>query len=1100
MSRLSQVKKNKGEGYPHGFGTSDADFLCDGSFLWGQFIPCDVCVDVLTMLRLHKRFGSNLRHLQHDLQTKEARQQPGQCVESAKGLYSPKELKELRRFLVSSGISVQAVAEVTSQYYGMKRKLSHASFAQSTESNRAMPSWLQLPTASAENMQRGIEGLVWRLQLVLASACMPFGFSNCRDTSVQASFNLGHQPRLHFAYNILCYDTFRERPDLRCGKALAESLSQITSCFPSTSGQVYLGPTSSSTASSADVKELCSASRCPEFNTENDVGELHSEPHPGCVCSFRVFEGCTEVPSLHQGHLNLKSEGTLKANMELNGVRWSQLQLTTEMQLLLQGRCSANFRLKLASALLRKTDPMCFLCDDEKERALRVRGDEWLLLKDSLWTYLTLCNRAHQRLVGEFQCVCSRLDTCGLLVEAPLKGRYIYRSRYSEQPYGGAGPGSYDLQFRRASETSGTGSGSDSDWLGALRALDRFICRVLLQVAETHPTRVLAQTLYEALLNMSANVGRLRDEQRGNWSVDRFNVERAKLARQELITVLTQYALSKSLASCLKPIQFFSLTVRKQKPLLDILFVEGWDFDFRSVCSWENSEPLQRVQEFLAALLSCGCRALLPTDIRGVAEVVREFYSSKQVQARQQQSRCNSKRAKGDGRLSYMREHKGAQVSTASLWASLVEEKVDSLEAVTTERPLTLSKPNLTRVSGGQNGSGTRQLLEAAAEATQVISAYWRRCTILHAQPNARRTQLLIFGDSRRRALLQWLHKATHAITLEATGKKEGKLTGTELEVVCQPIWTSALPLSDKQGDATQLLCGKRSPLKEDGAAAANNGGEEGFSVEEMLLETAEIARAIAGGAIAHLDRLLEFVPKAVQAVNKLVELHQTDIVRVQRYQEALVESSGERNHSWRAVAASTSLERLCQGREESGSKDPKFVKEQQSNSSNLAMKELAVHAPSIKSETASEPRNLCSSSEPNQRSSAHARGGWYPLPNSAQCYRLLGSRNEDCAAHEGPFNSLSYRYLQEFLALNEEGRSRHRLRRQPNTARVCRMAAQSILHSNGPFYPDSRAQNSILFARCFSLLKPVLCEGSTTDQCKVCVLALQARRENFCC
>ncbi|KAL8275776.1 hypothetical protein Esti_000339 [Eimeria stiedai] len=35
----------------------------DFEFFWGEFIPCDICVDVLTMLRLQKQFGGRLRHL-----------------------------------------------------------------------------------------------------------------------------------------------------------------------------------------------------------------------------------------------------------------------------------------------------------------------------------------------------------------------------------------------------------------------------------------------------------------------------------------------------------------------------------------------------------------------------------------------------------------------------------------------------------------------------------------------------------------------------------------------------------------------------------------------------------------------------------------------------------------------------------------------------------------------------------------------------------------------------------------------------------------------------------------------------------------------------
>ncbi|KAL8429850.1 hypothetical protein ACSSS7_006298 [Eimeria intestinalis] len=469
----------------------------DSEFSWGEFIPCDICVNVLTMLRLQKQFGDRLRHLHAYLHMRGGSYRGQQPSRS-------REMEHLSRYLSVNGISLHAVADIVTEYYLILRKSAHTGFSQRPEAARATAVALSglSPSerfVSGAGFQNEIEGFVWRLQLVLASAYMPFGFSTVTDESMHAPFNLGHQLPTHFAYNVLCYDAFRERPDLRSGEAVFESWKHDLSSSPLV---------------------------CPHTPLEKNSTR--------CACFYRFYEGGSEVPALHQGHLESMSDRSLEQNTELNAARWSQLELAKELQLLLRSSCSVAFRLKLSAALLKESDLKYFAASPS-----HVHGVAWFLVKNSLGSWMDNQYRVHGTLLSEFRRLLQQCDACGA-----VEGLHL------------------------------------EDWHG---------CR---------------------------------------------------------------------------PIKHIS---------------RGWGFDFRRA-PWDLFGLQRRLDELLAPLLSSGSRALLPTDIRGVAEAVREFFSSRQIEARQQQARCNSKRAKGQGRLRYVREQEEAQNNPASTWPSVVDTHVDSLE------------------------------------------------------------------------------------------------------------------------------------------------------------------------------------------------------------------------------------------------------------------------------------------------------------------------------------------------------------------------------------------------------------------------------------
>lgn len=1065
-TRWPRVKTDESDRLPCQSVGSLSGPASSSSFIWGEFIPCDICVDVVMMLHLQNRFGSRLKHLQSHLPMSKARQQgevpqgPGNAGRS----YSYADMGELRQFLATSGVSIQGVADAASQYYAIARKMARAGFGQSAGASRAMPpSLLAVPMRSqvsqhAHGLAAGIEGLVWRLQLVLAAAYLPFGFSHIRDSSMQAPFNLGQQPRTHFAYNVLCYDAFRKRPDLRCQEALMESLHQSISVAPSTSWRFPPWIASSGVSSSSAVALDGSSRHRRQSNHGKGVEAIQRrELSSGCLCSYSFLEGCTEVPSLHQGHLEPVINSGLAVNTEMNGERWSQLEFIRELRLLLRSGCSVKFRLKLAAVLLREADPTTFSCRPPHARAPAGEVREWrdaqLLLHNSLATWMARQKRAYVKLSNEFSGLCLRLSNYGILEDA----RGCCLSPPASRPFNSA---ELDTQAGGTARASRNRRACrPSEWLTAMRELDGFIAQALLHAADVHPTRLVAQTLYALLVERPNEAQQLLNEQRGDWPSARFQVERMDRARQEVTAALTQPSVVRRLASCFAPLRFFSLAVKAQIPLADLLLCEGWDLDLKNICPGEVTGPLQRVQELLTPLLSRGSRALLPTDVRGVAEAVREFYSSKQVQARQQQARGNSKRAKGDGRLRYIQSQKAAQTSQDSLWVSLVEEHIDKLH--TAAAALTHTRtPQCQSVNEGQM-AGMPRLLKTAAETTQVVSAYWRRCSLVHAQPNARRAQLLVFGDSRRRALLQWLHRAARAVDTGAASKRQGELRGPELEFVNQPLWAAMLPFADQHGGAS-------APQGEGtGAAVPVPSAEEDEQVQELLLEATETARSAAGGALANEPRLLELVALAIPAASRLLELQQIDFEKAEEHLKVIADQrKTTRRPTHRPTAADPSAGEVGIRRDEPHWKESSSVKTppETSKDTKYATKDAPAHRPFIKLEPEPLERQWSprGPEEPNDgravASSSHQSDA-YGGRDLGRRDNPASSPDERYAQHDGPFFSVSHRFLREFLALDAEGRSKRRVRGRPSTARVCRIAEQSILHSNGPFYPESKTE-----------------------------------------
>ncbi|KAL8275775.1 hypothetical protein Esti_000338 [Eimeria stiedai] len=912
-------------------------------------------------------------------------------------------MEHLRRHLLENGISLHAVADIVTGYYAILRKLAQAGFSQLPGASRATPVSLRGSNVSkklitAMDFQNEIEGFVWRLQLLLASAYMPFSLSTATDDSMQAPFNFGHQPPTHFAYNVLCYDAFRERPDLRCCEALVESWKQDLPSNPL---------------------------MCSQASTEGRSAR--------CICSYRFCEGGGEVPALHQGHVESLPDRDLDKNRELNAERWSQLELAKELQLLLQNGCSAAFRLKLGAALLKESDPKCFAASPS-----HVRGTAWFLVKNSLGSWMANQSRIHATLVSEFQRLLQQCDACGFLKDVYLE------DWHGSRPVKHVSRGDTNTRATRpdiSASSRASGTCNTSDWIQVARGLDVFITRAVLHLEDSRPTRLLAQALRGVLVLMPDFIEPLYNEQQGNWWLMQSKVDSIYSIRERLTQSLMRLSIIRRLASCLGPLQFFTLTVKKPIPFTDLLICEGWDFDFRST-PWDTIGLQERLGDLLVPLLSGGSRVLLAIDIRGVAEAVREFFSSRQVEARQQEARGNSKRAKGQGRLRYVREQDDAQVNPASAWPSVVDTHLDSLQMVVD--------------SMNEARSNTAQLLKVAAATTQVICAYWRRCTPLHAQPKAERVQLLIFGDRRRKALLQWLHRAARAVDLGGSGRKQGKLTGPELEFSRQPMWTSMLALG-----------GNEYP-RQSGCHDRGTSAEAEAQYEEMLLEAAESAQRIAGGASADADQILGLVPQATRAVSKLLELQAADFDCVERFLKAREDERGSRGVADQSAPTRSRADSASSGSFAYALKGPATFKAppQQSQSTRWETKD---HLPIQRVKTEADPsaqRQSVGLSQDGAERRGYVRGQGRASHHECTGHESTGSDGADrCALHSKTFISMAHRFLKEFLALDAEARSSTRLRRQPDTARISRFAEQSVLHSNGPFYPKSSTRDFLVLS-----------------------------------
>ncbi|CDJ27565.1 uncharacterized protein EMH_0088900 [Eimeria mitis] len=1047
------------------------------SFIWGEFIPCDICVDVMAMLHLHEVHGNRLYQLQSHMTASAEKLHQGDTVppRNCRHPYSVKEMRQLRRFLALSGVSIQGVADVASQHQAISRKLARVGILRSAESCRAMPPSFSMASPSNEFTSknfwgRGIEGLVWRLQLVLASACMPFGFSRVRDSLMQTPFNLGQQPKSHFAFNILCHESFRERPDLRCCDALVEAAKQ--SCWEaSTSSWRFQSEARGSPTSFSSKGALDGSSRKRlQCRYSQGSGEhCIDDSVVGCVCSITFPEDYSEVPSLRQGHLESEANSKLGNETELNKQRWSQQLFFGEMGLILRSSCSTVVLLRLAVILLRETDPLALFSDSAYAR--HPSGDAGrgagVLLYNSFRTWVNRQRLSHAKLSAEFEDFCSRLETSGLLEDSQVRAWCAAQSQSSGltrfAAYSGARSDPMP-DFPSVGKSNDTVS--SSEWLQAMRNLEGFICRLILFAAQTRTTRRLLQLMYTALLERPRALRQLLCEQQGNWPIARSEIDMMDRAREELTAIFMHPSFTGRLASCLGPLQFFSLSVKNFVPLSDLLLCEGWDFGFKGILPGAPLGPLIRVQELLGPLLSSGCRALLPTDIQGVAEAVKEFYSSKQVQARQQQARGDSKRAKGRGLLRHLEEQKQGHMPTASVWASLVEEAVDSL-AASAATALERLRSTTSGDSAVEPTKDVGRLLKAASKATQIVSAYWRCCGLVHAQPNSKRIQLLIFGDSHRRALLQWIHRATDGINMRATGKRQGELRGPELECISQPLWASMLPFADPQSPTPRVGIGSNVADIQSPSTVPHESSVEEEQIEEQLLEAAEGAQRAAGGGFVSTSFLEDIISLATSAANRLLDIQQAEFDEA----ELLLESRSKLQRPKEGPARPVTTENPSSGKlfqMEAGTDWKDTVKDSSNASkpSYLNMKDSTSRLYSVKAEAGPGVRH-CHHGESlrrgeESRACCHSLHSCIAGSNEVS-QRCAGDEDDFYSSDREPVFSVSHRFFKSFLALDEDGRRRRRQHCRPSTARVCRISEQSILHSNGPFYPGSYSREFLL-------------------------------------
>ncbi|OEH74837.1 hypothetical protein cyc_06770 [Cyclospora cayetanensis] len=1099
-------------------------------FMWGEFIPCDICVDVMAMLHLHRRFGDCLKHLQSHLMARGTQLLPDKPAQrdGRQRKYTAAEMGELKRCLAASGVSIQGVADVASQYFSIDRKLASLEFANGLSgASRAMPASVGAAggdlqgeacmwTSNAQ-LAGGVESLVWRLQLVLAAAYMPFGFSHIRDSSMQAPFNMSQERRSHFAYNVLCYEAFRERPDLLPSSgALQEDSAAASRAALSSSPSPARGMQNDCVSPAAERQSSASSSsfsrtrRAARVSSgESATGEQDAKQHtPACRCAAVLCEGGTDIPSLRRGDLEAEVDVSLATNAELNRERWSQLHFVHKAQQLLRCSCSVAFRVNLAAALLQETDPQTLfgMPPHGWEGSRFVLQNAKLLLCNAFKTWMQRQQQAHAALGAAFDALCVELSAGGML-EASQGGAWrkglSLPAAQIPRFFDGCAEAADALAGESASSHDEEGSSSSeatacvSKWLEVVRELDALVARSLHNAAATSKTRQVMKSLFALLLRRPNEVQQLLLQQRGVWSAARSQTDVMDRVRAELAAVLTHPSTAQQLASALGPLHFFSLRVDFGVPLADVLLCEGWIFDFsRGRHSGEQTGPLQRVQELLLPLLSAGCRALLPLDIRGAAEAVKEFYSSKQVRACRQQARgTNTKRAKGEGRLRFLAQQRELQVPTFSVWRSLVEECIDALAASAETAQQLASAPAKADVASAAAPSGElRRLLEEAAKTTQVVSAYWRHCTLDHAQLNARKSQILVFGDSHRRALLQWLHRAANAVTLATSRKRQGEMRGPELECISQPLWASTLPFADKRSSTAEPLAGSHSSALLQGEAAASQKPPAPADrlLEELLLEAAQSTQAAAGGADMQEACLGTFASLALSASGRLLEMQHADFERAERLLE---ERDAAEEAPQRGRLLDPTADASDTGVFDRASRHPlaepssTLLSSRNAASSNRRRQisrgkgsSLDPHSQtqSVKDENRTQ-RPLAHCSRLPEQTHAPA-GRELPPKKEVSASTLSGASKEVVqdrqgggdhwireerryALHEGPFFSVSHRFLKAFLALDAEGRSKRRLTGRPSTARVCRIAEQSILHSNGPFYPESQSREFLLLS-----------------------------------
>ncbi|CDJ40339.1 hypothetical protein ETH_00034090 [Eimeria tenella] len=243
--------------------------------------------------------------------------------------------------------------------------------------------------------------------------------------------------------------------------------------------------------------------------------------------------------------------------------------------------------------------------------------------------------QTHAKLLQEFSSLQARLEACGLLVGPPSSSA------------GAPGPGG------PTGGLPGSEKGApvlQQELLRAAEALDAFAAKLLLFCCDSSRTWQLAQALHAAVAKQRGAAQLLLQAQQGSWSAAAAAAAGPALAamdraRAALAAAAAAPQLARQIASSLSPFAFFSLSVKRQLQPADLLQFEGWAFGFSDPLA--PLQQLQRLQQLLQPLFGSSSRALLPTDLRGVAEAraagglrLKGLLGKQQQQLRGPELRC----------------------------------------------------------------------------------------------------------------------------------------------------------------------------------------------------------------------------------------------------------------------------------------------------------------------------------------------------------------------------------------------------------------------------------------------------------------------------
>ncbi|KAL8454909.1 hypothetical protein Emag_001275 [Eimeria magna] len=235
-----------------------------------------------------------------------------------------------------------------------------------------------------------------------------------------------------------------------------------------------------------------------------------------------------------------------------------------------------------------------------------------------------------------------------------------------------------------------------------------------------------------------------------------------------------------------------------------------------------------------------------------------------------------------------------------------------------------------------------------------------------------------------------------------------------------------------------------------------------------MLLEAADLAQRIAGGANADEEQILGLVPQAVHAVSKLLELQAADFDCVERFFKASEEERGSRALAAQSAPASRPADDVSTASSAYALQGSATFKAP-SNHSKSIRREAKHHLPVQRVKTEADPfaqgLNLRSSQDGDGRRGYARDQGRGARQECAGREGIASEEAERYGLHNKTFFSAAHRFLKEFLDSDAEARNITRLRRQPDTARISRFAEQSILHSNGPFYPRSSTRDFLVLS-----------------------------------